>query len=262
MYIYIYKPFFPFLDPNKASTDTHREKTQNGVFYARGLTTDRTTALRERTNQFVVAPIYFHSSLPVATRENEPRTGSLLSSLSRSRLGTFLFTLVSFFLFKFHSRLPGPDDETEAHVNTLIAVNRYSLSSTTFPSSSFYYEREKGRERERERREGWRWTNVKSCRFIFVRPSTVVRDEKRKLGCFVFLVFRALPSIARLSVCVSGNWFTMVTWMIVDVQSFVDKWNFVLFHCRISDRWFRNEGNLTWFDTIEMVQNGTCDDSN
>lgn len=72
----------------------------------------RTTALRERTNQFVVPPIYFHSSRRL--QPTEKTNLALVPSLSCDAVSTirvgplFLFLRVSFFLLTFHSRLPAP----------------------------------------------------------------------------------------------------------------------------------------------------------
>lgn len=73
---------------------------------------DRTTVLRERTNQFVVPPIYFHSSRRL--QPTEKTNLALVPSLSCDAVSTirvgplFLFLRVSFFLLTFHSRLPAP----------------------------------------------------------------------------------------------------------------------------------------------------------
>lgn len=73
----------------------------------------RTTALRERTNQFVVPPIYFHSSrrLQPTEKTNLGLVPSLTLSRSVSTVRSgplFLFPRISFFLLTFHSRLPAP----------------------------------------------------------------------------------------------------------------------------------------------------------
>lgn len=92
---------------------------------------DRTTALRERTNQFVVPPIYFHSSRRL--QPTEKTNLALVPSLSHTLSPPFAPARCSFFPVSLSSssrsiRVYRLDDETEAHVNTLIVVNRYSLS--------------------------------------------------------------------------------------------------------------------------------------
>lgn len=83
---------------------------------------DRTTALRERTNQFVVPPIYFHSSRPAT---NEKTNLALNPSPFYLRGAAVPFPLVSLSSSSRSIRVYRLGDETEAHVNTLIAVNRY-----------------------------------------------------------------------------------------------------------------------------------------
>lgn len=165
---------------------------------------DRTTALRERTNQFVVPPIYFHSSRRL--QPTEKTNLALVPSFSNALSPPFTPALCSFFPVSLSSssrsiRVYRLDDETEAHVNTLIAVNRYSLSllRPLLIRSWVCFMRTGERKIEKERHTA---SDRGKLPIYFCLSDDGDSWRRKKCRYFVSAAFRALPSIDRFEVCI------------------------------------------------------------